>query len=128
MASSKCHHGTVILDSWMECSKCCAEHDAAETNDLLREQNEILKGRKDYSYNSSYNNSSKSYSSETSSIQCPKCKSYQIGSSKQGYSVGKALVGFAFLGPIGPIAGFLGKNKIKVTCLKCGHTWKAGKA
>jgi len=50
MASSKCHHGTVILDSWMECPKCCVEHDAIETNDLLREQNKILKRTKDKDY------------------------------------------------------------------------------
>lgn len=29
-----------------------------------------------------------------------------------------------FLGGVGLLGGFLGSGKVKITCLKCGHTWK----
>ena len=57
--------------------------------------------------------------SETGMIRCPKCASTQISANKRGFSIGKALV---FLP-----AGFVGMNKVVVTCLNCGHKWKPGK-
>lgn len=60
-------------------------------------------------------------------IHCPKCGSTQITAGKKGFSVGKAIVGDLVAGPEGLLAGNIGSNKVIVTCLKCGHTWKAGK-
>lgn len=59
-------------------------------------------------------------------IRCPKCGSTQITAGKKGFSVGKAAIG-ASIAPVGVLAGGIGSNKIMVTCLKCGHQWKAGK-
>lgn len=63
-----------------------------------------------------------------SSIKCPKCGSTSISADKKGFGVGKAVVGSAIAGPIGLAAGNLGAKKVRVTCLKCGHQWMAGKA
>ncbi|ENJ9653541.1 hypothetical protein AB2T14_001149 [Clostridium botulinum] len=53
-------------------------------------------------------------------VRCPKCGSTQITANKKGFSVGKAVL-------LGGIGGFIGKNKIEITCLRCGYSWKAGK-
>lgn len=58
-------------------------------------------------------------------VYCPKCYSTQITSNKKGFSLGKAAAGSLIAG--GVLLGAVGKNKIEVTCLKCGHKWKAGK-
>lgn len=61
-------------------------------------------------------------------LRCPKCGSTQITAYKKGFSVGKAVVGDLVAGPLGGLlAGGIGSKKIMVVCLKCGHTWKAGK-
>jgi DNA-directed RNA polymerase subunit M/transcription elongation factor TFIIS len=68
----------------------------------------------------------KKESDEIDSILCPKCNSKQITYNKQGFGVGKALVGAVLTGGIGLLAGGINKNKIILTCLKCGHTWNRG--
>ena len=55
---------------------------------------------------------------------CPKCNSKQVTYNKQGFGFGKALVGGVLTGGIGLLAGGINKNKIILTCLKCGKTWK----
>ncbi len=44
-------------------------------------------------------------------VGCPKCGSTQITSQKKGWSLG---------------TGFLGSNKVLITCLSCGHRFKPG--
>ena len=63
---------------------------------------------------------------ESNNPKCPKCKSRETTYSKQGFGVGKAAVGVILTGGIGLLAGGINKNKIKITCLKCGHSWKPG--
>lgn len=58
-------------------------------------------------------------------VYCPKCYSTDITANKKGFSLGKAAAGSLIVG--GVLLGAVGKNKIEVTCLKCGHKWKAGK-
>ena len=58
-------------------------------------------------------------------VYCPKCYSTQVTANKKGFSLGKAAAGSLIAG--GVLLGAVGKNKIEVTCLKCGHKWKAGK-
>lgn len=58
-------------------------------------------------------------------VYCPKCYSTDITANKKGFSLGKAAAGSLIAG--GVLLGAVGKNKIEVTCLKCGHKWKAGK-
>ncbi|MDF2804855.1 MAG: hypothetical protein K0S61_4760 [Anaerocolumna sp.] len=61
-------------------------------------------------------------------IRCPKCKSTQIAVNKKGFGAGKAIVGGMIGGVAGGlIGGSMGKNKVIITCLNCGHQWKAGK-
>lgn len=62
----------------------------------------------------------KAQSKDEDIVCCPKCGSTQITANKKGFSVGKSIL-------LGGIGGFIGKNKIEITCLKCGYRWKAGK-
>lgn len=56
-------------------------------------------------------------------IRCPKCHSTQIHVDKKGFSVGKAIAGGMLTGNVlvAAAAGGIGKDKIELTCLKCGH-------
>ncbi|WP_226670327.1 hypothetical protein [Metabacillus litoralis] len=56
-------------------------------------------------------------------ITCPKCNSDQLQVGEKGYSLGKAAVGVITIGAIGALAGLHGKNKIKLSCLRCGNSW-----
>lgn len=58
---------------------------------------------------------------------CPKCHSTSLTAQKKGFGIGKAIVGAAATGGIGLVAGNIGAKKIRVTCLKCGHQFWAGK-
>jgi ribosomal protein L7/L12 len=57
---------------------------------------------------------------------CPKCHSTSLSAHKKGFGIGKAVVGVAFA-PIGLVAGNIGAKKVRVTCLKCGNQFWAGK-
>lgn len=56
--------------------------------------------------------------------KCPKCGSVSLSGSKQGFGIGKAVVGAALVGGIGLVAGGIGSNKTVVTCLNCGYKFK----
>lgn len=57
--------------------------------------------------------------------RCPRCGSTSLAPNKKGYGVGKAVVGTALLGILpGVFIGGMGRNKIEVTCLKCGKKFK----
>lgn len=60
------------------------------------------------------------------SVLCPKCKSDQLAADKKGLSGKKALAGAVIAGPLGLLAGTIGSNKVKITCLNCGHTFNPG--
>lgn len=53
---------------------------------------------------------------------CPCCgeKWKKVGTSKQGFSVGKAVAGGLLFGPLGVVGGALGKTKVDFYCPKCG--------
>lgn len=56
---------------------------------------------------------------------CPKCGSTSLDSGKQGFGIGKAVIGAGLIGnPIGLVAGNIHSKKVHVTCLNCGHKWK----
>lgn len=57
---------------------------------------------------------------------CPKCLSTSLSANKKGFGIGKAVIGAAFTGGIGLVAGNLGAKKVRVTCLKCGNQFMAG--
>jgi rubredoxin len=59
-------------------------------------------------------------------ICCPKCNSDQLTATKKGFSGTKAVGGALLTGGIGLLAGTIGSNKIKITCLACGHSFKPG--
>ena len=59
-------------------------------------------------------------------IQCPKCGSNQLHASKKGFSGKKAVAGAVLTGGVGLLAGTIGSNKIQITCLACGRTFKPG--
>lgn len=59
-------------------------------------------------------------------VHCPKCFSTQITANKNGFSAKKAIAGTLVIPIIGLFAGCHGKNKVNITCLKCGHTWTPG--
>lgn len=62
-------------------------------------------------------------------VHCSKCGSTSITADKKGFSLGKGVVGTAVsMGNVGvgAVTGMMGKNKIYITCLNCGHKWKPG--
>jgi len=56
-------------------------------------------------------------------IKCPICGSEQIYADNKGFSAGKAVAGTILTGNllVGAAAGSIGKDKIQLTCLKCGR-------
>lgn len=56
-------------------------------------------------------------------VKCPKCGSTNVHIATQGFSTGKAVAGYLTIGAIGALAGNVGRNNVKVTCLKCGKTF-----
>ena len=63
---------------------------------------------------------------EAMEIRCPVCGSNQLSANKKGFSGKKAVAGVVLTGGLGLLAGTLGSNKILITCLACGHRFKAG--
>lgn len=57
---------------------------------------------------------------------CPKCGSPCLSANTKGYGIGKGVIGMAAVGPIGLVAGNIGRHKVLVTCLNCGHRFKPG--
>lgn len=45
---------------------------------------------------------------------------------KKGFSGKNAVAGAVVTGGIGLLAGTIGSNKIRITCLECGHEFKPG--
>ncbi|PZR26433.1 MAG: hypothetical protein DI535_14275 [Citrobacter freundii] len=56
-------------------------------------------------------------------IRCPKCGSTQIHADKKGFSGAKGCCGAIALGPLGLLCGTHKQNKVRITCLKCRHSW-----
>lgn len=86
-------------------------------NGQLDKPDKSIKGVKSETNNSN---------NDDTKIRCPKCGSEQLTSNKKGFGAGKALAGGMIAGPLGLFAGAIGKNKIEITCLKCGNRFKAG--
>lgn len=63
-----------------------------------------------------------------SDIKCPVCGSEQVFASKKGFDTKKAIAGAVLTGDvlISALAGGIGKDKIEITCLKCGHKFSPG--
>lgn len=61
-------------------------------------------------------------------VFCPKCMSTHVHTEQKGFSGGKALAGAVAFGGIGLLAGTIGSKNVNITCLKCGHKFKAGDA
>jgi hypothetical protein len=59
-------------------------------------------------------------------VCCPKCGSNQITAQKKGFSGKKAVAGVVLTGGIGLLAGTIGSDKIKITCLNCGNQFNPG--
>jgi len=56
---------------------------------------------------------------------CPRCHSTQVTAGKKGFGIGKALVGGVLLGPVGILAGFIGRKNMEFACLSCKERWSA---
>jgi|GEM_PF-26080 len=91
-----------------------------------------------YGQNSSQsygNNGSQSYgqdsapsyghSSDQGGMSCPRCHSTQVTAGKKGFGIGKAIVGGVVLGPVGILAGFIGRKNVEFACLSCKERWSA---
>lgn len=57
-------------------------------------------------------------------IRCPKCGSTQIVANKRGFAWIRFILITIFTLGLGLIFGFIGRNKIEITCLNCGHKFK----
>ena len=62
----------------------------------------------------------------SSELQCPRCGSNQITANKKGFSGRNAIAGAFLTGGIGLLAGTIGSNKVKITCLACGNIFNPG--
>ncbi|RII26755.1 MAG: hypothetical protein CXR31_10130 [Geobacter sp.] len=64
---------------------------------------------------------------EDTAVRCPKCGAKNaFHADKQGFGVGKFVVGTLLVGPLtGLLAGKVNNSKVVITCLKCNHKWKA---
>ena len=60
-------------------------------------------------------------------LKCPRCGSFQLTANNKGFSLGKAVAGGIAFGAVGLLGGFIGSKDVMITCLQCGHKWKAGK-
>ena len=58
---------------------------------------------------------------------CPRCGSTSLSLNKKGFGGGKATAGMIGFGLGGAVAGTYGMNKMKITCMNCGYTYKPGK-
>ncbi|HBF65533.1 MAG TPA: hypothetical protein DDW34_07030 [Clostridium sp.] len=67
-------------------------------------------------------------SNEPRVAKCPACGSTSLSADKKGFGFGKALTSTVIAGPIGLFAGGIGAGKVMVTCLSCGHRFKAGQS
>ena len=63
---------------------------------------------------------------EQPEIKCPKCGSTQLTANKKGFSGTKAVGGAILTGGVGLLAGTIGSNKVKITCLSCGKEFTPG--
>jgi hypothetical protein len=69
---------------------------------------------------------------ETGQLACPKCGCTTLSDQKKGYGVVKGSLGALALGAvtgglgavIGLGAGNIGRGKVVVKCMHCGHKWK----
>ncbi|WEG14625.1 TerD family protein [Pullulanibacillus sp. KACC 23026] len=61
------------------------------------------------------------HSNGYSDYVCQKCGSSDLRSGKKGFGIGKAAIGGLLLGPVGLLGGFIGGNKLKLTCNSCGY-------
>lgn len=61
-----------------------------------------------------------------SDLLCPKCGSDKLNANKKGFSGKNAVAGALITGGIGILAGTIGSNKIKITCLSCGKQFTPG--
>lgn len=65
---------------------------------------------------------------EDATVRCPKCGSTSLSADKKGFGFGKGAAGLIVAGPVaGLLAGGIGSKGVTVTCLSCGHQFKAGK-
>ena len=60
-------------------------------------------------------------------IKCRRCNSTQLHTDKKGFSLGKGLLGNFIIGGAGLLGGLIGKDKVIITCMNCGHNWEPGK-
>lgn len=87
--------------------------------------NKIKKSKVENTYRPRPRTTSKPISKVDNVVSCPKCKGTQISANKKGFGLGKAVAGTVLLNPlIGIGAGMVGKNKIYLSCMHCGHQWK----
>lgn len=57
---------------------------------------------------------------------CPRCGAANVAADRRGFSVGKAAAGGLLLGPLGLLGGLHGRDRVRLTCLGCGHEWALG--
>lgn len=63
-----------------------------------------------------------------SEIKCPVCGCEEVFAAKKGFNTKRAIAGAILTGDalISALAGGIGKDKIEITCLRCGHKFSPG--
>jgi hypothetical protein len=60
-------------------------------------------------------------------LNCPKCRSRHVHAERRGFNMKRGLaLGLTIAPGVGLVTGFIGANKIWLTCLKCGYRFRPG--
>ena len=118
-----CGHPFQAISTSETTSLTPAEMDLAyyHANLELEKQNLLEARKQTILQQKQLNQQKKEYNSM---VKCPRCGSTSLSGNKQGYGIGKGVVGAAVFGPLGLIAGNINSKKVVVTCLNCGHKFK----
>jgi DNA-directed RNA polymerase subunit RPC12/RpoP len=67
--------------------------------------------------------------SDDDELNCPKCGSRRVHAEKRGFNMKRGLaLGLTIAPGVGLVSGFVGANKIWLTCLKCGNRFRPGES
>lgn len=122
--AKECSHRHLLLDMPVKC-RCGTFYTCLEFHDFHLNSAGMPPGTSPIVFNSNKPNPapSKPAIPQEEAVKCPRCASQQIYVRDKGFGLGKAVAGGLLLGGVGLLGGFIGSKKIRISCLKCNHSW-----
>lgn len=104
-----------------------AREEAVKEKEIIKQEQQLVKQQeRKITYNEYVQ--TREERKNNKEVSCPRCGSTSLSANKKGWSLGKGIAGAVLINPIGGVAtGMIGKNKIIITCLKCGKQFKPGR-